>query len=279
MITIFKIKNLQFAFLKNIEKGFYKDNYLNKKLGRVGQAYGKDANYEYKSTESFRRLQTESNRLSKEEIQLYQRGYKRLSSREKRNLGTIYEGLFSRNNGTGYSFRINLESKQKGTLFMIGEVKPKLFHDIFEINQKYLNNGELVDLHEDYSDCKCFITNDGLGGFAIEKGGNLVSVFSLNTKPGFLYAIKDFVRKQGATHLDCFLSQKQNLAEIYEKTLGFYIAAKMDFNEKYDEKEIGKEHSNPKVAFMVNHKIKEKIFDKDSYNEAKNYQLKNINKK
>lgn len=217
--------------------------------------------------------------MSKEEIQLYQRGYKRLSSRERRNLGTIYEGLFSRNNGTGDSFWIDLESKQKGTSFKIGKVKPKLFHDIFEINQKYLNNGELVDLHEDYSDCKCFITNDGLGGFAIEKNGNLVSVFSLNTKPGFLYAINDFIKKQGATHLDCFLSQKQNLVEIYEKTLGFYVAAKMDFNEKYDEKGIGKEHGNPKVAFMVNHKVKEKIFDKDSYDEAKDYQLKNINKK
>lgn len=43
--TIFKIKNLQsIIFLKNIEKGFYKDNYLNRKLGRVGQAYGKDDN-------------------------------------------------------------------------------------------------------------------------------------------------------------------------------------------------------------------------------------------
>ena len=30
---------------------------------------------------------------------------------------------------------------------------------------------------------------------------------------------------------------------------------------------------------MVNHKVKEKIFDKDSYDEAKDYQLKNINKK
>lgn len=37
MITIFRIKNLQsIVFLKNIEKGFYKDNYLNRKLGRVG---------------------------------------------------------------------------------------------------------------------------------------------------------------------------------------------------------------------------------------------------
>lgn len=56
-----------------------------------------------------------------------------------------------------------------------------------------MSNGELVDLHDDYSNCKCFISDDGLCGFAIEEDGNLVSVFSLNpsTKRGFLYAINE----------------------------------------------------------------------------------------
>lgn len=66
----------------------------------------------YKTTK-FRALHTRSNQLSKEEFQLYQRGDKWLSPREKRNLGAIYERLLSWNNGTGYSFRTNLEAKQK----------------------------------------------------------------------------------------------------------------------------------------------------------------------
>ena len=44
---------------------------------------------------------------------------------QKDNLGAIYERLLSRNNGTGYSFRSNLTSEEKGTTFRIGEESPK----------------------------------------------------------------------------------------------------------------------------------------------------------
>ena len=44
---------------------------------------------------------------------------------QKDNLGAIYERLFSRNNGIGYSFRSNLTSEEKGTTFRIGEESPK----------------------------------------------------------------------------------------------------------------------------------------------------------
>ena len=88
----------------------------------------------------------------------------------KGELSRIYGRLLSRNNGTGYNSRVNLtHTTKKGKIntFIIGEVNPKLFHDIFEVNKRYLPNGELVDLHDDYSDCKCFISDDGLCGFAI----------------------------------------------------------------------------------------------------------------
>lgn len=48
-----------------------------------------------------------------------------MSRMQKDNLGAIYERLFSRNNGTGYSFRSNLTSEEKGTTFRIGEESPK----------------------------------------------------------------------------------------------------------------------------------------------------------
>ena len=80
---------------------------------------------EYKPTRSFRALQARSDKLFNKESQLYQRGYKGLSRMQKDNLGAIYERLFSRNNGTGYSFRSNLTSEEKGTTFRIGEESPK----------------------------------------------------------------------------------------------------------------------------------------------------------
>lgn len=100
----------------------------------------------------------------------------------KRELSSIYGRLLSRSNGTGFNSRVNLThttKEGKVNTVSIGEVNPKLFHDIFEVNKRYLLNGELVDLHDDYSECKCFVSDDGLCGFAIEPDGNLISVFSL----------------------------------------------------------------------------------------------------
>ena len=95
---------------------------------------------------------------------------------EKRErLGSIHSRLLSRGVNSGEDIWTNL--KGKNTDFKIAEVNGELFHDIFEINRQYLPNGELVDLHEKYDNCKCYLSKDGLCGFAIEKNGNLVSVF------------------------------------------------------------------------------------------------------
>ena len=171
---------------------------------------------------------------------------------------------------------INLTGK--GNQFKIAQVNPAIFHDIFQICRNYLPNGELVDLHDNYADCKCFISEDGLCGFAIEPDGNLISVFSLNPrdKKGFLYAIKDLIRQEGATHLDCYVSSKQPLAGIYQKALGFHVASEMDYNMEYDHDNIAENHGMPKVAFMVNKPVEKKSFDENSYDEAVEYQQQNI---
>lgn len=207
----------------------------------------------------------------------------RLSEDDKRRLGGLLgRQLDTARNGGRYNLRTSLTYTKKNgkvSTFNIGNVDPQLFHDIFEIVRTYLKNGELVDLHDDYSDAKCFITSDGLAGFAIEPDGNLVSVFSLNPKEngGFLYAIKDMVREEGATHLDAHASDKQPLQEIYSKTLGFHTAATMDYNMEYDHDDIAKNHGNPQVVFMVDHEVAEpKHFDKDSYDAAQQYQLQQL---
>ncbi len=160
---------------------------------------------------------------------------------------------------------------------IIGEIPAQLFHDIFEVVRYYTENGELVDLHEDYSNCKCYLSDDGTCGFAIEPDGNLVSVFNLGLDRGFLSAIKDLAVAEGATHLDAFDSSAQPLRKIYEHALGAKVASSMDYNMEYDHDNIATNHGNPNVVFMVMGKategeVSEKHFNKDQYDEARAYQ-------
>ena len=260
-----------------------KDNTINSSNSRSENKNSKEnGTEEYKATDEFRRVQEASRKLSQEQIS---RMRERLSEDDKRRLGGLLgRQLDTARDGGRYNLRSSLTYTKKNgkvSTFNIGDVDPQLFHDIFEIVRTYLKNGELVDLHDDYSDAKCFITSDGLAGFAIEPDGNLVSVFSLNPKEngGFLYAIKDMVREEGATHLDAYASDKQPLQEIYSKTLGFYTASTMDYNMKYDHDNIAKNHGNPQVVFMVDHEVAEpKHFDKDSYDAAQQYQLSQLSK-
>ena len=224
-------------------------------------------------TEEFRKLQKGSLELDEDKVSELHRGQRVFTKDEQQRLGGIYERLLSSGNGNWNNNGIDLTGK--GHQFKIAEVNGQLFHDIFQINRQYLPNGELVDLHDNYDNAKCYITSDGLQRFAIEDNGNLVSVFSLNparlvNKMGFLYAIKDFIKEQVATHLDCYNPSDQPLMEIYEKVFGFKPAATMDYNMEYDHDDIAKNHDNPNVVFMVANdgNVENKHFDKDSYDEA-----------
>lgn len=230
-------------------------------------------------TDEFRRVHKGSIGLPQETISQFRRGLRQFTEVEQKRLGAIYERLLTSSSNAGNRKWINLKAENKGTSFEITQVNGQLFHDIFEINRQYLQNGELVDLHDNYDNCKCYVTKDGLQGFAIEEDGNLVSVFSLNSaklkeKSGFLYAIKDFIKEQGATHLDAYASPNQNLEEIYQKTLGFRVASEMDFNMEYDHDGIAKNHNMPNIVFMVasDYPISKKHFTKDEYNAAEAYQ-------
>jgi hypothetical protein len=238
---------------------------------------------EYKTTEEFRRVQEGSRKFSEKGVSSFQLRERELNDEDKERIGGILGGLLGANsNGSWHGVQSHLTHTNKdnsvGT-FNVGRVDGKLFHDIFEMVRIYLPNGELVDLHDNYSNAKCFITEDGLCGFAIEPDGNLISVFSLSpsTNKGFLYAIKDMVKEEGATHLDAYMSAKQPLQAIYKKTLGFHTAATMDYNMEYDHDNIAKNHGNPQVVFMVDHEVAEpKHFDKDSYDAAQQYQLQQL---
>lgn len=232
-------------------------------------------------TDEFRKLQKGSLELDEDKVSRFHRGTQQFTEAEQQRLGGIYERLLSSRSSLWDKYGINLTGK--GNTFKIAQVDGQLFHDIFQINRQYLRNGELVDLHDNYDNAKCYITSDGLQGFAIEDNGNLVSVFSLNSarvrsKMGFLYAIKDFIKEQGATHLDCYNPSGQPIMSIYEKVFGFKPAATMDYNMEYNHDDIAKNHGNPNVVFMVANdgNVENKHFDKDSYDDAVAYQLKSI---
>lgn len=125
-----------------------------------------------------------------------------------------------------------------------------------------------------YEDMTNYITDDGMSGFAITKDGDLVSVYNLGTKRGFLSAVSPVVKEKVRT-LDCYMSSQQPLSEFYKKHFGFQIASVMDYNMEYDHDNIAKNHHNPQIAFMVNSDsdVQTRHFSKDDYDGAKNYQL------
>lgn len=125
-----------------------------------------------------------------------------------------------------------------------------------------------------YEDMTNYITDDGMSGFAITKDGDLVSVYNLGTKRGFLSAVSPVVKEKVRT-LDCYMSIKQPLSEFYKKHFGFQIASVMDYNMEYDHDNIAKNHQNPQIAFMVNSDsdVQTRHFSKDDYDGAKSYQL------
>ena len=236
---------------------------------------------QFEYSDEFRGLQEESARMS-EQLVSEKDGVQRATIRGLvgRIGGTLQRELDRAISSRGYKLR-NVVNESKGTSFDIVEnVDGKLFHDIFEIVRTYLPNGELVDLHDSYDDATCYITSDGLAGFAVTNDGNLISVFSLYgaSKKGFLGAIKDLITEAGATHLDGYNSQLQPLAEIYSKVFGWKVASMMDYNMEYDHDNIAKNHGMPQVAFMVNtdEDIETKHFDKDQYDEAVAYQLEQV---
>ena len=239
------------------------------------------------SGDDFSRLQEASQAMPDSERALYRTGRKSLdeddlgrasSKRSKRRRGRIVDVLRKRvnasNGGSNLSGVKTLSTRKEGKVleyFDFGRTDGQTFRDVFEVVRNYLPNGELADLHDNYGDdVKCYLSEDGLCGFAVEADGKLVSVFSL--RPGSLKAMKNSILAAGATHLDAYASKNQDLAEIFSDVLGFKVASRMDYNMDYDHDNIAANHGNPDVVFMVkpekNQVIEEKHYGKDDYEVA-----------
>ncbi len=244
----------------------------------------------YARTDEFRQLQEEVRRMPSEESELFHRGSKeiddgvrnRVSGILRTQIDTARNGL---RNGDGL---LTLSDKKTSNQFNIHQnVNGELFHDVFEIARSYLRNGELVDLHTvkttddglGYDDCTNYLSDDGMSGFSITPDGDLISVFNLNNKKGFLHAISEFVNGKAKT-LDCYNSSAQPLPGIYSKVLGFKTASVMDYNMEYDHDNIAANHGMPQVAFMVktDADVETRHFTKDQYDDALEYRNSYVQK-
>lgn len=232
----------------------------------------------------FRRLQEASKRLSDREVSLYHSGSKQIDETLRRRLAVILSGrLRSERSGIRDSVRSLNNPKLGADVKIYENVSAQTFHDIFEIVHKYLQYGDAVDVHNvnDYTGTKNFLTSDGLGGFAITKNGDLISVFNLG-EGGFLDTIKNYVKEQGAKTLDCYDSIAQPLSLIYKKTLGFQSASVLEFNYDIIAEDRGKAYADEfvktygeaPVHFMVltDQNVETRYFAKDQYDEAVAYQ-------
>lgn len=108
------------------------------------------------------------------------------------------------------------------------EATPKDFYDALKIAKQRLLFSAFVTLHEqfDYASCsKLYLLFDKTAGIAVERDGNIISVFSYAHK-GLLKYLLSKARKSGGLKLDCFGSK--NLIALYSLH-GFIPICKTEF--------------------------------------------------
>ena len=244
----------------------------------------------------FRKLQEESRRMSSKDTESFHSGQRQIDEGIRNRLSRVLGGRLQAGDGSLWNGNSSIVNEKTGkNIEILENVDPQTFKETFEIVQKYLPNGDAVDVHDvksseystGYEDTKNFLSKDGLSGFAITKDGDLISVFNLGEK-GYLKSIKDYVKKNGAKTLDCYQSERQPLADMYNKTLGFKTASLMDFNYDILVEDKGKEYADyfvktygeAPVAFMVDtdQDIETKHFNKDQYDEALEYRNSLVDK-
>lgn len=118
------------------------------------------------------------------------------------------------------------------------KVNSKTFVSAFSFNRHFLYRGDYTAPpgENNYKDDECFLTEDGLSGFAITKNNWLVSLFSNQPWKGFLKMIVPMLQR--ATKLVCIVNENnEGLVQAYQNTLGFKIIART-----VDDLEIMKEY-------------------------------------
>lgn len=106
-------------------------------------------------------------------------------------------------------------------------VDGSLFRKVFSINRRHLRHGEFTaaPYENDYSNADCFLTSDGLAGFAISEGW-LISLFSNRGDGRFLESVAPLIASRASKLVVLIGSESgRRMVERYSELLGFHLCA------------------------------------------------------
>lgn len=129
--------------------------------------------------------------------------------------------------------------------------------------------GWMVDVHDDYSGMKCFLTSDGKSGIAVTKDGDIISVFSSVSGDKRLEKLIPIAIENGGIKCDCYGGGLQDIYARY----GAKATGKIPFNKEYAPSDWDGKSEYPVVAMKFPDKIKKVI---TSYDEAAFIEMKKV---
>ena len=129
--------------------------------------------------------------------------------------------------------------------------------------------GWMVDVHDDYSGMKCFLTSDGKSGIAVTKDGDIISVFSSVSGDKRLEKLIPIAIENGGIKCDCYGGGLQDIYARY----GAKATGKIPFNKEYAPSDWDGKSEYPVVAMSFPNKVKKVI---SSYDEAAFIEMKKV---
>lgn len=115
--------------------------------------------------------------------------------------------------------------------------------------------GWMVDVHDDYSGMKCFLTSDGKSGIAVTKDGDIISVFSSVSGDKRLEKLIPIAIENGGIKCDCYGGGLQDIYARY----GAKATGKIPFNKDYAPSDWDGKSEYPVVAMKFPESIDKSI--------------------
>lgn len=115
--------------------------------------------------------------------------------------------------------------------------------------------GWMVDVHDDYSGMKCFLTSDGKSGIAVTKDGDIISVFSSVAGDKRLEKLIPIAIENGGIKCDCYGGGLQDIYARYGAT----ATGKVPFNKDYAPSDWDGKSEYPVVAMKFPESVDKSI--------------------
>lgn len=115
--------------------------------------------------------------------------------------------------------------------------------------------GWMVDVYDDYSGMKCFLTSDGKSGIAVTKDGDIISVFSSVSGDKRLEKLIPIAIENGGIKCDCYGGGLQDIYARY----GAKATGKIPFNKEYAPSDWDGKSEYPVVAMKFPESVDKSI--------------------